>query len=293
MSISNKLKLITMNIKHVPVMYKEVLENLPKHLELFMDGTVWHAWHSRLVKDKFNNVNIIAVDKDESMLEKAKFNLNADNIEYVNDSYKNLESILKGRKVDAILLDLGVNMEHFKDSARWFSIKYDGPLDMRFDINQKITAEFILKNYTEKQLSNILEKYWDFKWTYLQNIVKSIVRSKSNLKTTKDLVESLKSIWLSLKKIAVVFQVFRIEVNNELEQLEVFLETFPKYLKQNGRCLIITYHSIEDRLVKNKFKELAKNWFKNITKKVIFPSLTEIKTNKASRSAKLRIIEKI
>lgn len=292
MSIS-KIKKIAMKIKHVPVMYEEVLKNLPQNLELFMDGTVWHAWHSRLVKEKFDNVNIIAVDKDVNMLKVAKENLQDKDINYIHNSYKNLEDILKDKKVDAILLDLWVNMEHLKDAKRWFSIKYDGPLDMRFDINQKITAEFILKNYTEDKLAGILEAYWDFRWTYLQNIVRSIIKSRSKLKSTKDLVDVLKQTWLSSKKIAVVFQVLRIEVNNELEQLERFLEKFPSYLRNNGRCLIITFHSIEDRLVKNRFKELDKNWFKNITKKVIFPSLTEITANKAAKSAKLRIIEKI
>lgn len=280
-------------IEHIPVMCNEVLLNLPNDLTLFMDGTVWHAWHSKLVKQKYENVHIIAVDKDSSIIKIAQAKLWNDKVSYVNDSYKNLESILGEKQVDAILLDLWVNMEHFKDPKRWFSIKQDWPLDMRFDTNQKITAEFILKNYNEDKLSNILEKYWDFKWTYLQNITKAIIKSRSLLKSTSDLVKVLKNAWLSLNKIAVVFQVLRIEVNEELKQLEIFLDKFPKYLKKNGRCLIITYHSIEDRLVKKRFRELDKNWFRNLTKKVIFPSLEEIKKNKASKSAKLRIIEKI
>ncbi len=282
-----------LKIQHVPVMYNEVLSNLPKNLKTFMDGTVWHAWHSKLVRQEFENVHVIAVDRDPNIIQIAKTNLWNDRVDYVQDSYQNLESILDSKQVDAILLDLWVNMEHFKDAERWFSIKYNWPLDMRFDTNQKITAEFILKNYTEDKLSNILEKYWDFKGTYLQNIVKAIIKSRSSLKSTDDLVNVLKNTWLSSKKIAVVFQVLRIEVNKELEQLEIFLDKFPEYLEKNGRCLIITYHSIEDRLVKRKFKELDKNGFKNLTKKVIFPSMEEIKQNKASRSAKLRIIEKI
>jgi len=282
-----------MKIKHVPVMYKQVLENLPQKLDLFMDGTVWHAWHAKLIKERYSNVDIIAIDKDKNMLDIAKENLWTENIIYIQDSYKNLENILGNKKVDAILLDLWVNMEHFKDAKRWFSMKKDGPLDMRFDTNQKISAEFVLKNYTERQLYSILEMYWDFKGTYLKNIVKAIIKEKEKIKSTKDLVEVLKGIWISFKKIAVVFQVLRIEVNNELEQLEVFLDKFYKYLQPNWRCLIITYHSIEDKLVKDRFKQLDKNWFKNITKKVIFPLFEEIKANKASRSAKLRVIEKI
>lgn len=280
---------------HVPVMAKEVIENLPENLDLMMDGTVWHGWHSNLILSNFDKVRLVAVDRDPNIIQIAKRNLEKyeDRVEFVNDSYKNLENILKGRKVDAILLDLWVNMEHFKDPKRWFSIKYDGPLDMRFDINQKKTALYVLKNYTPEQLENILAKYGDFKWPLLKNIVKTIISNRHKLSTTLTLKNILKQIWLSEKKIAVVFQVIRIETNNELEQLEEFLYKFQDYLNSWWRCLIITYHSIEDRLVKNRFKELDGKWFKNITKKVIFPTWEEIQKNKASRSAKLRIIERI
>lgn len=280
---------------HVPVMAKEVIENLPENLDLMMDGTVWHGWHSNLILSNFDKVRLVAVDRDPNIIQIAKRNLEKyeDRVEFVNDSYKNLENILKDRKVDAILLDLWVNMEHFKDPKRWFSIKYDGPLDMRFDINQKKTALYVLKNYTPEQLENILAKYGDFKWPLLKNIVKAIVTNRHKLSTTLTLKNILKQVWVSEKKIAVVFQVIRIETNNELEQLEEFLYKFQDYLNSWWRCLIITYHSIEDRLVKNRFKELDGKWFKNITKKVIFPTWEEIQKNKASRSAKLRIIERI
>jgi len=280
---------------HVPVMSKEVIENLPKDAKLIMDGTVWHGWHSRLILSNLPDVKLIAVDRDPNIIKIAKSNLKeySDRIEFVNDSYKNLDKFLGNRKVDWILLDLGVNMEHFKDPKRWFSIKYDGPLDMRFDTNQKITALYILKNYSPEQLEEILQKYWDFKWSLLKKIVKSIITSRHKLSTTFTLKEVLKQAWLSEKKIAVVFQVIRIETNKELDQLEEFLSKFQDYLNQKWRCLIITYHSIEDRLVKNRFKELDWKGFKNITKKVIFPTWEEIQKNKASRSAKLRIIEKI
>ena len=280
---------------HVPVMAKEVIENLPVDAGLIMDGTVWHGWHSKLILSHFDKIKLIAVDRDPNIIQIAKKNLEdySDRVEFVNDSYKNLESILENRKVDAILLDLWVNMEHFKDPERWFSIKYDGPLDMRFDTKQKITALHILKNYSPDKLEEILQKYWDFKWVLLKKIVKSIITSRHKLSTTFTLKEALKQAWLSEKKIAVVFQVIRIETNKELEQLEEFLDKFQNYLNPGGRCLIITYHSIEDRLVKNRFKELDWQWFKNLTKKVIFPSWEEIQRNKASRSAKLRIIEKV
>ena len=280
---------------HVPVMAQEVLENLPKKLDLMMDGTLGHGWHSRLILSNFDNVKIIWVDRDPKILEIAKQNLKdyENRVKFVQNSYKNLEKILWETKVDAILLDLWVNMEHFKDPKRWFSIKYDGPLDMRFDPSNKITAEWILKNYTPEQLEKILSKWWDFKWKLLNEIVKAIVSNRWKLNSTFALKDLLKRIWLSEKKIAVVFQVLRIETNKELEQLEVFLQKFQDYLTPWWRCLIITYHSIEDRLVKNRFKELDWQWFKNLTKKVIFPTWAEIQRNKASRSAKLRLIEKL
>ncbi len=282
-------------IKHVPVMWKEVLESIPDGVETVFDGTLWHGGHSKLILSKYGNCELIWVDRDEKMLKIAKENLQEyeDRTKFVVSSYGELEYILWTEKVDMMLLDLWVNMEHFKDGERWFSIKREWPLDMRFDTNQKITALYILKNYTQNKLEEMFEKWWDFKWKLLQDIVRVIIKSKHSLKTTFDLRNALKTIKLSDKKIAVVFQALRIEVNQELKQLEMFLDKFQNYLKSSWRCMIITYHSVEDRLVKNKFKELDKNGFKNITKKVIFPSLEEIKTNKASSSAKLRIIEKI
>ena len=280
---------------HVPVMLDKVLENLPWNLNLMMDGTLWHGGHSKAILSNYPHVKIIWVDRDPQILQIAKENLKdfSSRVEFVQNSYKNLPEILQDRKVDAILLDLWVNMEHFKDPTRGFSIKYDGPLDMRFDPKNPITAEWILKNYSFDQLKEVFAKYWDFGWKLLDEIVKQIMLHKSKLKTTFDLKNALKSL-LSEKKIAVVFQALRIETNKELEQLEKFLEVFPEYLTSGGRCLIITYHSWEDRLVKNRFKELHQmGEFKNLTKKVIFPTWDEIKKNKASRSAKLRVIEKL
>ena len=279
----------------MPVMYQEVLEYTKDTYKLILDGTVGHGGHSKLLLEKNPSLSIIAVDRDPNIILIAQKNLEdyKNRVEFVRESYGELEDILKERKVDMFLLDLGVNMEHFKDASRWFSIKKDGPLDMRFDTNQKITALYILKNYTQSKLENIFEKWWDFKWRLLQDIVRAIIKWRHKLETTFDLKKILKDIKLSDKKIAVVFQSLRIEVNQELEQLEKFLSKFENYLNNWWRCLIITYHSIEDRIVKNKFKELDKHWFKNLTKKVIFPTLEEIENNKASRSAKLRIIEKI
>jgi len=276
-------------------MANEVLQNIPSDAELVMDWTVGHGWHSWLILSTFPKVNVIAVDRDPDIIQVAKDKLakRSTRVQFVTDSYKNLDKILGREKVDGILLDLGVNMEHFKDPKRWFSIKYDWPLDMRFDITQPTTALYILKNYTFSQLEDIFQKYGDFHGVMLKQLIKKIISSRHQLSTTFSLKSILKEFGLSEKKIAVVFQVLRIETNKELEQLETFLQTFQDYLKPGGRCLIITYHSIEDRLVKNRFKELDKRGFAHLTKKVIFPTRDEIKKNKAARSAKLRILEKL
>lgn len=283
-----------MKIKHIPVMYKEILEQIELDNTILMDWTVWHAWHSKLILEKFKNIEIIAVDRDPNIIKIAKENLQEyeKQVKFIQSTYAKLENILEDKKVDYILLDLWVNMEHFKDGNRWFSIKRDWPLDMRFDTKQKETAEYILKNSSKEKLLEIFEKYWDFKWELLNNIVRIIIKYRHKYKTTLDLVKVLKENWISEKKIAVIFQVIRIEVNKELKQLEEFLEKFDTYLNKWWKCMIITYHSIEDRLVKNKFKELDKNWFINLTKKVIFPTKEEIEKNKPSRSAKLRVIQK-
>ncbi len=280
---------------HTPVMANKVLEKLPKTSKLILDWTLWHGWHSKLILSKFDTIKIIWVDRDQSIINIAKTRLSnfKDRITFIKESYKNLNTILRNKKIDAILLDLWVNMEHFKDPKRGFSIKYDWPLDMRFDTNSKITAKRILNNYTQDKLEIMFKKYWDFKWKLLDRIIKSLEKNKHHIETTFDLKYTLKNAWISEKKIAVIFQALRIETNNELNHLEVFLKTFKNYLNKWWRCLIITYHSVEDRLVKYSFKSLENEWFKNLTKKVIFPDYEEIKTNKASRSAKLRIVEKI
>jgi len=280
-------------MRHVPVMWKEVLENLPEKLNVFMDGTLWHAGHTKLIIENKSPNKVIWVDKDPKIIKVAEKNLVwFDNVQFVNDSYKNLDKFLDS-KVSWMLLDLWVNMEHFKDASRGFSIKKDWPLDMRFDPNSWKTAKDILRTYSTAKLSEIFQKYWDFSWRLLDLIVSTIEKWRFWLETTYDLKNLLKNAWINEKKIAVIFQVLRIETNNELDQLEEFLSKFQDYLEIWWRCLIITYHSIEDRLVKNRFKELDKNWFKNLTKKVIFPTWAEIQKNRASRSAKLRVIEKV
>lgn len=199
------------------------------------------------------------------------------------------------RKADFILLDLGVNMEHFKDGNRGFSIHEDAPLDMRFDTTTGRTAADILNTGTQEELTHAFITYGDFAPKSAQYFYDHIAtrRQEKAFDTTKDLVEFLYSIGVRKHQLPIFFQCLRILTNQELEHLEHFLKDLPDLLTPWGRCAIITFHSIEDRIVKYAFKELEEiGECTHVNKKVIVPHYTETQKNRASRSAKLRIIEK-
>lgn len=290
--------------RHVPVLAKEIYEHLPENLEIYFDGTLGHGWHVEYILSNLeevrnvDNIKVLWVDRDELILKKTKQILNKykNKISFLNTSYADLESILWKQKADYFLLDLWVNMEHFKDVSRGFSIKWDADLDMRFDTRQKTTAYDIIEQYWLEKLSNMFNIYWDFSIKYSNLIAETIInhRKKTKIKTTWELKQILKQIWLNEKKIAVIFQCIRIEVNNELDELKSFLEVFPKYINKDWICAIITYHSIEDTIVKYAFKNLVETWkFELINKHVIKPTYQETLKNKASRSAKLRLIKSL
>jgi len=286
---------------HIPVLKDEILKNLPNKTEYFFDWTLGHGGHALFIlKEKKEIRKYFWIDRDEQVLSIARERLKefADKIIFLNDSYASIDDISTkyNVKFDWILLDLGVNMQHFKDADRWFSIKQDWPLDMRFTKDLKQTAADILNGYDVNSLTEILVKYWDFSEKFAFYLAKEIIsyRKKSLFTSTFQLKDFLKKHKLNEKKIAVFFQCLRIEVNDELKHLEEFLDKFINFLNKGWRCFIISYHSIEDRLVKYKFKELVSLGYVNLVNKhVIKPSRQEIKSNKAARSAKLRILEKI
>ncbi len=293
-------------LRHIPVLANEIYENLPQNWTAWFDGTFGHWWHAEFFlshekgKREINDIRIIGTDIDINMIEKAKELIKEykDNIKILHSSYANIDTISKEYwAFDYELLDLWVNLEHFKDWTRWFSIKTDAPLDMRFDQKKnEITAEKRLKTEKNEIIKSALEEYWDFSPKTAEYLTKLFdeKRKKSPFKTTFELKDFLSEYHFNQKKIAVIFQVIRIMVNKELDQLKIFLSAFPTTLKKGWRCLIITYHSVEDRITKNALKELAEQGeFKLINKKVIIPHYTEVQKNKAARSAKLRIIEKL
>ncbi len=292
----------------MPVMLNEVLSFVPEWAKLIVDGTLWHGWHSLVMAKKFPEAKIIGLDVDQLMLEKAKLRVDpatagvegwelhvTHNIDCVHWSYADIDIILKDQKADYILLDLGVNLEHFLATERGFSLKGNAPLDMRFDQGMTKTAEEVVNTYNPSDLQSLFIRYADFTAEKAGELADTIVRErkKSRIKTTFDLKHVLGLCGLGNSAVAVIFQAIRIEVNWELNNLEIFLKKFPLVLKSWGRCTILSYHSIEDRLVKQSFQVLADSGeCKLLTKKVIAPHYTEVAKNKAARSAKMRVIEK-
>ena len=293
-------------LRHIPVLAQEIYDHMPDHRTRSFDGTFGHGGHAQFfltsesTKRPIENLQIIGTDVDTAMIAKAQSLTSdfKDQISILHSSYAKIDKIAQENWLfDFELLDLGVNLEHFKDGSRGFSIKTDAPLDMRFDQSKNpITARDWLQTVKPELLESSLQEYGDFSPKTAEYLTKLICeqRRKSAFETTFQLKDFLLSHHFNQKKIAIIFQVIRIMVNHELEQLETFLQAFPQTLKIGGRCAIITYHSIEDRITKLAFKKLDESWhFKLVNKKVIVPHYTEVLKNKAARSAKLRIIEKI
>ncbi len=283
-------------IIHSPVLLEEVCSFVPSGVKLIVDGTLGHGWHSLAFLQRFPGVHLIWLDVDEGILHKAKERLKEyeKQTELIHSSYSNLDNVLHGRKADYILLDLGVNLEHFLDTQRGFSFKGNATLDMRFDQTLDTSALKIIQTYKESDLSNLFIRYADFTQKKAQELAEAIVRSRKKevLDTTFALKHVLSSCGLGQSAMAVIFQAIRIEVNQEIRNLETFLEKIPSFLAPGGRCAIMSYHSIEDRCVKQAFQSLVESWkFKLLTKKVIQPHYTEVAKNKAARSAKMRVIE--
>ena len=304
-------------LKHTPVLLQETVDMLPEGARFVMDGTLGHGGHTAAIVEKLrlwtpiasslaslgggDAFRIVGVDRDGEMIQKAKMFLDEqwlwDHIHYVQASYTDFTTILQQssiEKFDFILIDIGVNMDHFKVAERGFSIKQDGPLDMRYDRTQWISAAQWLEKATYKDILEIFKIHTDFGAKFTQWITEElhIAKRKQKFSTTGDVKAWAKKLWINDKKLAVIFQALRIVVNGELDELAVFLQSFYKYLTPWWRCVVLTYHSGEDRMVKYTFKDLVEKGIGElVNKKVIKPHWQEVKKNKAARSAKLRGIE--
>ena len=309
-----------MKFEHKPVLLQECIEGLQiKPDGIYVDGTMGGAGHSiEIVKRLSNKGKLIGVDRDEEALKASKERLvEYTNVTYIHDNHDNIKEILQKlgiNQVDGILLDLGVSSYQLDERNRGFSYLGENELDMRMDKSQELTAKKVVNYYSEKELANIIYEYGEERFS--RQIAKNICnyRKEKTINTTKELVDIIeKSIPKSKQNdghpAKRTFQAIRIEVNNEIKPLYNTVKDCIDCLKPQGRLCIITFHSLEDRAVKNAYIEAkgkctcppdlpycvcgAKTLGKIITKKPIIATKEEQEENSRSKSAKLRIFEKI
>ena len=310
-----------MEFKHVSVLLNECIDNLNiKENGIYVDGTLGGGGHSLEILKKLSKEGLlIGIDQDEDALKAAKNRLqNFDNVKYVHSNFYNVESVLNNleiEKIDGILMDLGVSSYQLDTCERGFSYMQDAALDMRMNRENPLSAYNVVNEYEEEELFRIIKDYGEEK--FAKRIARFIVenREKKPIETTLELVEIIKAAIPAKARregphpAKRTFQAIRIEVNSELSILNKTIEDAVNKLNKGGRVAIITFHSLEDRIVKLKFKELAtsctcpkefpicvcggKAKVKIISRKAIEPSKKEVLENPRSRSAKLRVIEKL
>lgn len=309
------------DFNHKSVLLKETIEALQINPNgIYVDGTLGGAGHAyEICKRLGKNGRLIGIDQDEAAIYAAKKRLDEfkDKVTIVKSNYSNILTILHDlnvEKVDGIILDLGVSSYQLDTVSRGFTYKVDAPLDMRMDTSKNYTAKNIVNEYSEQELYRIIRDYGEDK--FAKNIAKHIVRMRKEkpLETTEELTEAIKAaIPMRVRKNTghpgkKTFQAIRIELNRELEVLRNTLDDMIDSLKDNGRLCIITFHSLEDRIVKVNFKDnqnpcicpsefpvcvCGKESKGNvITRKPIYPSEDEINENKRAKSSKLRVFER-
>ena len=311
-----------MSFQHIPVLYREIMEIMdPKPGEIFVDCTLGGGGHSRGFLERTSpDGRLIGIDQDQEALEAARSNLASfgERVTYVHSNYRHLESILSQYApsgVDGILFDLGVSSHQLDEKERGFSYMQDAPLDMRMDTTQPFSAYDVVNGYSEEELHRIIKIYGEENWA--KRIAQFIVefRARKPIATTGELVDIIKR---AVPKGARVqgshpakrtFQAIRIEVNQELKVLEDTIDAAVRYLKKGGRIGIISFHSLEDRIVKERFKYLASDCIcppqlpfcqcdkvseiKILTRKPVEAKEDELEENSRSKSAKFRAAVKI
>lgn len=310
-----------MEFAHVSVLLEECIENLNlKPNGIYVDGTLGGAGHSlEIVKRLSENGRHIGIDRDEAAINAAGKRLEdySDRVTIVRDNYTNIKNILESlgiEQVDGILLDLGVSSYQLDEPERGFSYRFDTALDMRMDQRQSKTAADIINEYSEEELYRVIKDYGEEKFarSIAANLVKE--RNKKPIETTGEVVEIIRKSMPMKAQIASghpakrTFQAIRIECNDELEGIKNCIEDMIDSLSEGGRLCIITFHSLEDRIVKTAFKNAQdpctcpksfpfcvcgkKSKGVVITRKPILPSAEELEVNSRSASAKLRVFEK-
>lgn len=304
---------------HIPVLYRECIDNLVINKDgVYLDCTLGGGGHSEgILKELSDKGRLISIDQDDQAIEFAKKRLEKYGAKWkvFKNNFENLDIVLYSAgydKIDGILMDIGVSSTQLDDPSRGFSYRYDTKLDMRMNQNSELSAYDVVNNYSEEDLARIIYEYGEERNS--RRIARLICeeRGKKKIETTGELVAIIKRAYPEraqkhpAKK---TFQAIRIEVNRELEVLDKAIDKAVDALKPGGRLGIITFHSLEDRLVKNKFRDLAtackcppelpvcicggKAKVKLITRKPIVPQGEEVKFNNRAHSSKLRVVERI
>lgn len=306
-----------MEFNHVTVLLKETVDSVNvKENGIYADFTLGGGGHTSLILERGGQV--IGIDRDETAIKNAVERFKGQKFTPVHDNFSNIKEIAKNlgiEKFDGIIADLGVSSPQLDDAARGFSYMQDAPLDMRMDNRDSLTAKEIVNSYSPEELFRVIATYGEERWA--SRIVDFIAeeRSKKSIETTFELVDIIKAaIPLSARKDGPhpakrTFQAIRIEVNGELKILENAVRDGVELLKKGGRMGVITFHSLEDRIIKSTFASLRqgctcpkdfpvcvcgnKPAVKDVTRKPIVPSEAELNENPRARSSKLRAVEKI
>lgn len=308
-----------MEFKHISVLLEESVKYLrAEEGGIFADGTLGGGGHSELILSRSNNSSLIGIDQDIEAIGAAKKRLEkyGDRVTYVNRNFCEIKSILDDLGIDGLdgaVIDLGVSSYQLDNGERGFSYMHDAPLDMRMDRRRSLSAYDVVNSYSVEELTKIFYEYGEEKWS--KRIAEFIAEKRTDkpVKTTYELVDIIKAAIPKSARLEGghpakrVFQAIRIEVNGELRILEEALRDFAKSIRSGGRLAVITFHSLEDRIVKNTFASLAqgctcpkgfpvcicgnKPTAKVLTRKPILPSQGELDNNSRSKSAKLRVIE--
>ena len=305
---------------HIPVLAREVVEHLSavKPLERMIDGTLGNGGHTRLMLENNPQLHILGIDRDTAALERAKKNLAdfGDRFTAVHGEFADLDILAKEHNwdsVDAVLLDIGVSSPQIDDPSRGFSFRNDGPLDMRMDRTGKLTASRVVNMYAEEDLARIFYEYGELRES--RQLARALVQTRElkPLATTAELAAVCDKVLRKkrpgeLPSPTRVFQALRIEVNGELKQLENGLNAAENILRPGGRLAVISFHSLEDRIVKNFFREAARECicppglpvcvcnnharFEIPLRGVISAAEDELSANRRSASAKLRVADR-
>lgn len=286
---------------HIPVMSDKVLETLnPKRGEAYLDLTAGYGGHANQVLERTLELKkTVLVDRDQMAIDQLAEKFQGSGIRIIHKDFLNAakELLQEKRTFDIVLADLGVSSPHLNTASRGFSFRYDAPLDMRMDQRQELTADYVVNTYKQKELEAILREYGEE--PKARQIASLLVENRPIYTTTK-LAEIVAQAWPGYSRVhpaTRTFQTLRIAVNDELRLVKETLPIMVKLLAPGGRLAIITFHSLEDRIVKRYFSGVAGDRYDTdirlLTKKPIIPSQNELVLNPRSRSAKLRAVAKI